>query len=139
MFKLHPQLAADSHHLGDFKLCCLLLVNDSNYPWLLLVPKRAAISELYQLQTADLKQLQRESINLSRELMRVFAGDKLNVAALGNMVEQLHLHHIVRYKNDIAWPAPVWGAQPPKAYSPAELKAFKQRFDNCNLQQFKPL
>lgn len=116
MAELHPQLAQDCLTLGRFPLCYLLLRRDANYPWFILVPDRADIHEIHQLAGGDQQQLLRESTTLSRALEQAFAPDKLNIAALGNMVPQLHLHHIVRYATDPAWPAPVWGRLPALPY-----------------------
>ena len=118
-FELHPRLAADSFVLGDFPLCRLLLMNDAQYPWFILVPRRAGAREVYLLDSADQRALWEESAQLSRAIMRAFAGEKLNVAALGNVVPQLHVHHIVRHKGDPAWPAPVFGRHPPQPYAGA--------------------
>lgn len=118
-FALHPQLQRDTFALGDFALCRLLMMNDAQYPWFILVPRRANLRELHELEEADLQQFWQESGTLSRALLRAFAGDKLNLAALGNVVPQLHVHHIVRLHGDPAWPAPVWGRHPPQPYSPA--------------------
>jgi diadenosine tetraphosphate (Ap4A) HIT family hydrolase len=123
MFELDERLQQDSFLLGYFPLSVLLMSKDANYPWFILVPQRAGVSELYQLNSADLSQLMLESIELSRAITAVFAGVKLNVAALGNMVAQLHVHHIVRFEDDPAWPAPVWGACPPRAYAPEEKRS----------------
>ncbi|MDX1633057.1 MAG: HIT family protein [Marinobacter sp.] len=120
-FTLHPKLAADTVSLGSSALCEVRLMNDSTWPWVLLVPRRNGVREIYQLSEADQLQLLRESSALGQGLMETFRGDKLNVAALGNMVPQLHLHHIVRFEGDPAWPGPVWGRQPPVAYGDAEL------------------
>jgi diadenosine tetraphosphate (Ap4A) HIT family hydrolase len=120
-FELHPQLAADTITVGDLPLSRLLLMNDSQYPWTILVPRRAGLREIYELHESDQLRFWRESALLSRMLMSAFGGDKLNVAALGNMVPQLHVHHIVRFKTDPAWPAPVWGRHPPLAYATAAL------------------
>ncbi len=120
-FTLHQKLAADTVSLGSSALCELRLMNDSTWPWVLLVPRRADVREIYQLAEADQLQLLRESSALGQGLMEVFGGDKLNVAALGNMVPQLHLHHIVRFEGDPAWPGPVWGKQPPVPYGKADL------------------
>lgn len=119
-FKLHPRLAADTATVGDLPLCRLLLMNDAQYPWFILVPRRENAREIYLLEEPDQQQLLRESSLLSRALMDAFSGEKLNVAALGNMVPQLHLHYIVRYAGDPAWPGPVWGRHPPRPYADAE-------------------
>lgn len=121
-FALHPQLAKDCHRLGHFELGLLLLMNDAQYPWFILVPQRAGLREIYELGETEQALLLRESVALSRALMAAFKGDKLNLAALGNMVPQLHLHHIVRHAGDAAWPAPVWGRQPPQPYTPEGLQ-----------------
>ena len=127
VFTLHPQLAQDSIELAEFPLCKLLLCNDSAYPWFILVPKIANTSEIYQLDWQQQQQLLNESSLLSELLMQVFAGDKMNVAALGNVVEQLHVHHIVRYSTDAHWPKPVWGQQASQPYSEEALTALKQK------------
>lgn len=116
-FTLHPRLNADCFVAGDWPLSRLLLMNDSQYPWYILVPRRNDIREIHELDAADQTQLFRESMILSRALVLAYRGDKLNTAALGNLVPQLHLHHIVRFTGDPAWPAPVWGRHPPKPYS----------------------
>ncbi len=121
MAELHPQLEKDCLLIGRFPLCHLLLMKDANYPWLILVPDREGITEIHQLTETDRQQLMRESAHLSAFLEREFQADKINIAALGNMVPQLHIHHIVRYRDDIAWPAPVWGAHPPRPYSEKAL------------------
>lgn len=119
-FTLHERLAADSFVLGDFPLCRLLLMNDANYPWFILVPRRSGAREIYLLNEADQRLLWAESARLSRAIMHAYAGEKLNVAALGNMVPQLHLHHIVRHASDAAWPGPVWGKAPALSYTDAQ-------------------
>ena len=98
-----------------------MLVLDANYPWFILVPDRENITEIHQLDEADQQQLMRESVLLSRALEKAFSPDKLNIAALGNLVPQCHIHHIVRYRTDVAWPAPVWGRVPVKPYTEEEL------------------
>ena len=95
-------------------------MKDSNYPWFILVPDREDITEIHQLNETDQQQLISESSTLSRIIDKQFNADKINIAALGNLVPQLHIHHIVRYKNDAAWPAPVWGKLPAKAYTEEE-------------------
>ena len=126
MFELHARLAQDTHIIGDFLLSRLLLMNDANYPWFILVPRRTEIKEIFELGEQDQRQLLKESSHLSHVIHRVFQADKINVAALGNMVPQLHVHHIVRYQNDPAWPHPVWGycqAQPYKERTRQEICA----------------
>lgn len=121
MFVLDPRLLQDTLSIGDFPLCTLLLSNDSNYPWFILVPKRADISEVFQLSETEQMQLWKETITLSAVLDRTFQADKMNVAALGNVVNQLHMHVIVRRVGDAAWPAPVWGKHPAKPYTPEDV------------------
>lgn len=122
MFELHPQLANDCIALGDLPLSRVLLMNDANYPWVILVPRRDNIREIYQLSAEDQQELTRESAMVASTMARLFTADKMNVAALGNMVPQLHIHHIVRRNNDPAWPRPVWGAIPSRPYSDAQQK-----------------
>lgn len=105
-------------------------MNDSNYPWFILVPDRENITEIYQLDEKDQQQLLSESSTLSSIIDKQFAADKINIAALGNIVAQLHVHHVVRYKSDAAWPAPVWGKLPAKAYSNEEIKRVIGRLKN---------
>lgn len=110
MIKLHPQLEKDCTVLGEFTLCSLLLVNDANYPWFILLPNRENITEIHQLSLPDQQQLLAESMFFCQCLEDIYQPDKLNIAALGNVVPQLHIHHIARFTNDACWPAPVWGA-----------------------------
>ena len=116
---LHPQLESDAGAVGDLPLSRLLLANDANYPWLLLVPRRAGASEIIDLAESDQIQLATEIAAVSRALKAVASCDKLNVAALGNVVPQLHVHVIARRRGDPAWPKPVWGAAPARDYDPA--------------------
>lgn len=128
-FVLHERLAADTVSLGQSGLCEIRLMNDSNWPWILLVPRVAGVREIYQLTPDQQQQLLAESSLLGEGMMDLFGGDKLNVAALGNMVPQLHLHHIVRHEGDPAWPGPVWGKLPPKPYSEGALAEVISRLD----------
>ena len=121
MFELHPQLKKDTAVVGDLELCRVLLMNDQHFPWLILVPRRENIREMFQLQVQDQGLLLAESANLGKAMVEYFKADKLNVAALGNMVPQLHLHHIARFEDDPAWPKPVWGALPAKPYAEKDL------------------
>lgn len=120
-FTLHPRLAADTIALANFPLCQCLLMNDAQYPWLILVPRLNGLREIFQLSVSDQTQLLRESSWLSARLSHGLIADKINIGALGNMVPQLHLHHIARFSCDPAWPAPVWGALPTQPYSETEL------------------
>ncbi len=117
MFELNSVLDSDTVTVVEWPLSLVLLSLDANYPWCILVPRRAGIREIYELDAADQQQLLRESSALGETMMALFQGDKLNVAALGNMVPQLHLHHIVRYEGDEAWPGPVWGVVEKLEYS----------------------
>ncbi|WP_247257409.1 HIT domain-containing protein [Pseudomonas moorei] len=127
MFALDPRLQQDTLPIGDFPLCRLLLSNDSNYPWFILVPRRDDISEIFQLEAADQLLLWQETTALAELLKDAFSADKLNVAALGNVVSQLHMHVIVRKHGDVAWPAPVWGKQPAKPYNAEQVAAIRER------------
>jgi len=108
-FQLHPRLEQDCIAVGRFDLCQLLIMNDSQYPWIILVPQKPDISEIYQLEKPDRQLLSEESAYLAENLAVLYRADKINIAAIGNLVSQLHIHHIVRYRTDKAWPAPVWG------------------------------
>jgi len=118
---LHPQLQKDCVVVARLSLSYLLLMKDANYPWFILVPDRKNITEIYQLSPEDQQQLMRESSELAASLAQAFTADKINIAALGNIVPQLHVHHIVRYRNDPAWPAPVWGKVAPNPYAEEQL------------------
>jgi diadenosine tetraphosphate (Ap4A) HIT family hydrolase len=115
-FELDPKLESDTFPLGNSRLCEVRLMNDSHWPWVLLVPRVDDVREIYQLPADQQLRLAEESAWLGEGMMNVFSGDKLNVAALGNMVPQLHLHHIVRFEGDPAWPGPVWGKLEPTPY-----------------------
>jgi len=129
-FQLHPRLKQDSIAIGKFNLTELRLINDSQYPWFVLVPMRADISEVYQLSADDQQLLQQESSLLTKTLADLYNADKMNIAAIGNIVPQLHIHHIVRYKTDIAWPAPVWGKFDAVPYTEQQIEKIKQEIKN---------
>lgn len=120
-WRLHPQLADDSHPLAQWPLCELRLMDDSNHPWLVLVPRVADAVELIDLDDAQQAALLREVSMASRLLRDRFSPHKLNVAALGNLVPQLHVHVIARFQHDIAWPRPVWGTAAARSYTPEML------------------
>ena len=117
MYKLDDRLENDTFHVTDLALCDVLLMNDTQFPWLILVPRVEGITEIIDLSQTQQLQLWEESALISRVLRNTFVPDKLNVAALGNVVSQLHVHHVVRMKTDCAWPAPIWGRQPTVAYT----------------------
>ncbi len=111
-FRLHQQLAKDTITLGHYPLCRLLLAKDGNYPWLILVPQVDQITEFHQLSPAQQSQFLIESNEISKVLVEQLQADKINIAAIGNMVPQLHIHHVARYETDPCWPKPIWGQLP---------------------------
>ncbi|MCE4071413.1 MULTISPECIES: HIT family protein [Pseudomonas] len=127
MFALDSRLQQDTVALGDFPLSSLLLMNDSQYPWFILVPRREDVSEIFQLDVADQQQLWREATQLAEVLKDTFDADKMNVANLGNVVSQLHVHVIVRKTSDAAWPGPVWGKHPVVPYKEEELARLREK------------
>lgn len=129
MFELDYRLESDCVLVGTLPLCRILLMKDANYPWLILVPARKGVSEIYQLDTDDQEQLIWESSFVSERLIQAFNGDKMNIAGLGNVVSQLHIHHVVRTESDAAWPDPVWGAVSPRAYT---AQALAQRIERLH-------
>ena len=127
MFVLDPRLQQDTLPVGDFSLCRLLLMNDANYPWFVLVPRREEVCELFQLDADDQQALWQETTMLAETLKDAFGADKMNIATLGNVVGQLHMHVIARRRDDAAWPAPVWGRLPAQPYSDEQVLAIKDR------------
>lgn len=126
MFKLNDRLNNDTIELCDLNICKVLLMNDETYPWIILVPKVADICELHHMsfedQTAALK-----DINIASKIMEDhFSPKSLNVAALGNVVTQLHIHIVARFETDPTWPGPIWGKLPPVAYKTDERKKLLQ-------------
>jgi len=130
-FQLHPRLQQDSIAIAQFELSEIRLINDSQYPWMILVPKRAYISEVYQLSETDQQLLQQESSWLAKTMAKLYQADKMNIAAIGNMVPQLHIHHIARYKTDIAWPAPVWGKFDAVPYTEQKIGQISMQIKNA--------
>jgi len=127
MFQLDPRLESSTLLLGAFPLSLLLLSKDANYPWCILVPAREDMREIYQLTEADRRQLLEESCVLAETLDNLFSAEKINVATIGNMVPQLHMHHVVRFERDAAWPGPVWGAVAAATYPPQLLMKTAER------------
>lgn len=123
-WSLHPQLARDTTPMGDLPLSRVLVINDANYPWMLLVPRRPEIVDIIDLNEVEQAQLMTEISRVARALKNVTECDKLNIAALGNVVPQLHVHIIARRKTDVAWPRPVWGVAPAISHDPGHLDRF---------------
>ncbi len=126
MFQLDPRLEQDTIDFGSFSLCRLLLLNDCRYPWFVLVPQREGLQETYQLSEVDRRLFWDESNQLSLWMERYFDFDKLNIAALGNVVSQLHLHHVGRTIGDPAWPNPVWGHHPAVPYPTENIEKLRR-------------
>ena len=121
-FELDPWLAADTFLVGATSLSQVLLMNDARYPWLILVPRQGDITEPFELSEADQARFWQESMRLGQAIKAHFAADKINIAALGNQVAQLHVHHIARFHADDAWPGPVWGVGSAVPYSDPALE-----------------
>lgn len=126
-FDLHPDLARDGVFVADWPLCRVLLNDDANFPWLILVPRLADLRDLHDLPAARHGALMAEIDRASRALAAVTGAEKMNVAALGNVTPQLHVHVIARFRRDAAWPRPVWGVVPRAAYAPAARAALLAR------------
>jgi diadenosine tetraphosphate (Ap4A) HIT family hydrolase len=122
-FILHERLRNDTIEVMDLGLCRVLLMNDSSFPWLILVPMRAAVCEVFELSKEDRASLIEETAAASRAIHRAFSPDKINIGALGNLVPQLHVHVVGRRRTDRAWPGPVWGSGPGAPYSGDELES----------------
>ena len=123
-WSLHPQLEKDTIDIGDLPLSRVLVIRDANYPWLLLVPRRPDAVEIIDLDEVEQAQLMTEISRAARALKEVTKCDKLNIAALGNVVPQLHVHLIARRKADVAWPRPVWGVATPLPHDAEEVQSF---------------
>ncbi len=127
MFELDQRLQQDTCWLADLPLCRVLLMNDARYPWLILVPRVAGVSEVFELDEAQQRQLWDESRLLAQAMARVFAADKMNIATLGNVVRQLHMHLVARLEGDASWPAPVWGRGVAVPYSEEEQDGMRRQ------------
>jgi diadenosine tetraphosphate (Ap4A) HIT family hydrolase len=126
-FTLDERLAADTFPIAELPLSRVLLMNDARYPWVILVPRFADISEVFELPAADQQQLWREATQLGGAMKTALGGDKINIAALGNVVSQLHIHVILRRHTDATWPAPVWGNGSAEPYEPASQAALRDQ------------
>ncbi len=124
VWSLHERLEQDTVNIGDLPLCRVLIIKDGNFPWLLLVPRRLDVDEILDLDEVEQAQLMTEITRAARALKDVTGCDKLNIAALGNIVPQLHVHLVARRKTDPAWPKPVWGHAPATPSDPDELERF---------------
>jgi diadenosine tetraphosphate (Ap4A) HIT family hydrolase len=122
-FALDPRLAADTLEVGELTLCRVLLMNDSRFPWLILVPRRDNLSEIHELSPEERARLIDEAAFAGERLKALTGAKKINTAALGNMVSQLHVHVIARFDDDAAWPGPVWGVGKAAPYTPEEAAA----------------
>lgn len=121
-FDINPRLEGDSVYITDLELCAIRLMKDANYPWLLMVPRRSDLIEIIDLDQADRVLLMSEICAVSEALKTATDCEKLNVGALGNQVSQLHVHVIARFREDAAWPNPVWGAVAPTTYDSESLE-----------------
>lgn len=137
MFELDARLQADTLLVGDFKLCRLLLMNDNHYPWFILVPKRRNLTEVFQLKTEDQEQMWREVSAFAETLKDTFNVEKINIASLGNVVSQLHIHVIGRKTTDAAWPGPVWGKVEAQAYSAEQMKVVCEKLRMALTENFE--
>ena len=121
MFKINNKFLKSSHHITDLKLCTVRLHNNSKFPWLIVIPKRKNITDISDLNFKDQILLMKEIVFVSRLMKKLFRTSKLNVEKVGNIVPQLHIHIIARYKKDISWPLSVWVVKS-KSYSAKALK-----------------
>lgn len=126
-FLLDHRLEADTVFVADWALSRVLLMNDARFPWLILVPRRAGVSELHELAHAERMVLIEEVARAARALKSAAAATKINIASLGNIVPQLHVHVMARTPADAAWPNPVWGSGAPVPYGPGAADALRQR------------
>lgn len=126
-FILDERLQNDTIFLTDFPLCRLLLMNDKQFPWFILVPRILHVTEMHQLDQEQTTQYSMESVAVSQFLVDCFTPETLNIAALGNIVRQLHVHHIARFTTDKAWPKPIWGLCTPLGYSDIEIQLLRKK------------
>ncbi|WP_374299697.1 HIT family protein [Ferrovibrio sp.] len=131
MFTLHDQLRRDTLPVCRMKLCLVQLMNDAQYPWLVLIPAVENITEIHELNEKQRKLLINEIAQTQRVLQHCFEPHKLNVGALGNMVPQLHVHVVARFREDPAWPGPIWGKLPARPYEDTALRSAIARLQNA--------
>ncbi len=128
MFVLNQRLKDDTVEVLSLKLSLVLLMKDRSFPWLILVPKPENIREIHELSAKDRAVLMEEMSLASKVIEMLYKPDKINIGALGNVVPQLHIHVIGRFRTDRAWPGPVWGTGPAEPYSEDELRVVCERF-----------
>lgn len=126
-FETDPRLVNDSYPVTELPLCQLRLMDDARFPWLVLIPRRPGAREVFDLDARDQQQLWREATAVGQAMLATLGGDKLNIASLGNVVAQLHVHVVVRRREDTAWPAPVWGHGQAEVYDLDRLAALRAR------------
>lgn len=136
-FQLHPRLAADTDVIGDLPLCRVLLAKEDIGPWIILVPRKTDLREIHHLPLEEQQQLMRESCRVAEHLEKTTQAQKINIGALGNLVPQLHLHHVARFESDCAWPGPIWGntkgVQRESSAQGALVEAWKTWLENISL------
>lgn len=137
-FKLHSRLLADTICLGHLPLCRVLLMQERRYPWIILVPTYPDLTEITDLSEQDQSRLILESSLIARQMKNHLLADKINVAAIGNVVPQLHWHVIARYCDDASWPAPVWGRFTPEPYGHDQCLGLVERLKLQELPGFLP-
>jgi diadenosine tetraphosphate (Ap4A) HIT family hydrolase len=130
-FSLHPRLSADTVFVADWHLSRLLVMNDARYPWLILVPRREGLTEIFDLNVADRQMLIEEIARASEGLRKLTGAAKINIGALGNLVPQLHVHIVARHPGDAAWPGSVWGRGAAQPYEPGALVEFIRELVNA--------
>jgi len=130
IFELHPRLLADSVSVVMLGLCEVRLQTDANFPWLILIPQRSGVRHIHRLSSDDQRLLAQETSLVAERLEALTNADNINVAVLGNMVPQLHIHIVARFKGDAAWPGPIWGIVPRKPYS---ARALEQKVEDIKM------
>tara|TARA_B110000967_G_scaffold111230_1_gene113827 strand:+ start:381 stop:782 length:402 start_codon:yes stop_codon:yes gene_type:complete len=123
---INKDFLKSSHHIGDLKLCSIRLIDNQIFPWIILIPKRKGITDISELNSKDQLLLMKEIVYCSKLMKKVFKTPKLNVEKIGNIVPQLHIHIIARYKNDRTWPSSVWVVKG-KNYTKLKLEKVKKK------------
>ncbi|TWI58595.1 diadenosine tetraphosphate (Ap4A) HIT family hydrolase [Pseudomonas duriflava] len=137
MFKLDSRLENDTVSIGELPLCTVRLMKDANYPWVILIPRVPDVTEVFDLTVEDQAQLMREISLVASKLRDLTVARKMNVANLGNIVAQLHVHVVARFETDAAWPGPVWGQAPAKPYQVGMLEQLKGKLQAVLADELK--